>query len=331
MRRPRDRFGVENIVTSRAYRLDLCRRTATQRLEEAMYDKILVPTDGSDHAIWTAAHARYLAQLFDATIHVITVIDVQSMIGMFDAGEIDEHFVDRLEDEGTRAIEAVEAAIGEESSIRTEVIRGKPAEAILDYVDAHEIDLLVMGTHGRTGLTRYIAGSVTERVLRLANVPIFTVRTAEQSGEIDYEEVLVPTDGSEHAMAAIDHGLAIAERSDARVHAVNIVDVTDVAMDPSYTPPAELIAQLESEGEAATEIIATRAHAAGLDAVTEVREGFPAKDLLDYAEEHGIDLIVMGTAGRTGLNRFLLGSTTERVIRHAEMPVLAINARDRDD
>jgi nucleotide-binding universal stress UspA family protein len=60
-----------------------------------------------------------------------------------------------------------------------------------------------------------------------------------------------------------------------------------------------------------------------------VREGFPASDLLDYADEHDVDLIAMGTAGHTGLGRYLLGSTTERIVRHAEMPVLAVNARDR--
>ena len=296
-----------------------------------MYDTILVPTDGSDHATRAAEHARYLARLFDATVHVISVVDVRSAERIVD-GVGEGEFVAHLEADAKKAVEAVEALVGERDSVQTAVIRGEPAQSILKYADEHDADLLVMGTHGRTGLTRYIAGSVTERVLRLAEIPVLTTHVTEpEEVEIDYDELLVPTDGSEAATEAIGHGLAIAEKSNARVHAVNIVDVIDVAMEPSYTPPTELIEQLESKGEAATEEIATRARDAGLDAVTEVHEGFPARDLLDYADEHEIDLIVMGTAGRTGLNRFLLGSTTERVIRHAEMPVLAINTRDRTE
>jgi nucleotide-binding universal stress UspA family protein len=214
--------------------------------------------------------------------------------------------------------------------VTTGVVTGDPTETILDYADDHDVDVISMGTHGRTGLDRYVAGSVTERVVRLADVPVLTVRaTGRSPSDVSYDEVLVPTDGSEAAAAAIDHGLAIAQSTHARVHAVNIVDVGDVAARPNYTPPTELMDSLESEGEAATDRIATEARERGLDATTEVREGFPASDLLDYADEHDIDLIAMGTAGHTGLGRYLLGSTTERIVRHAEMPVLAVNAREQ--
>jgi nucleotide-binding universal stress UspA family protein len=250
---------------------------------------------------------------------------------MFDAGGIDQSIIDQLITEGETAIEAVEAVVGERDSVTTTVVKGEPSETILEYADDHDVDVITMGTHGRTGLNRYIAGSVTERVVRLADVPVLTVRATDQSQLVgEYDEVLIPTDGSEPAAMAIDHGLAIAQKTGARIHAVNIVDVGDVAASPNYTPPTEVIEHLESEGEAATDRIATQARARGLDAITEVREGFPASDLLDYADEHDIDLITMGTTGRTGLNRYLLGSTTERIIRHAEIPVLAVNAREQE-
>lgn len=296
-----------------------------------MYDTVLIPTDGSGHSVRAAEHGHSLAQLFDATVHVINVVDLQGAGGMFDVGGIDQSINDQLIAEGETAIEAVEAVVGERDSVTTAVVKGEPSEAILEYADDHDVDVITMGTHGRTGLNRYIAGSVTERVVRLADVPVLTVRATDQSQLVgEYDEVLIPTDGSEPAAMAIDHGLAIAQKTGARIHAVNIVDVGDVAVSPNYTPPTEVIEHLESEGEAATDRIATQARARGLDAITEVREGFPASDLLDYADEHDIDLITMGTTGRTGLNRYLLGSTTERIIRHAEIPVLAVNAREQE-
>jgi len=293
-----------------------------------MYDTILVPTDGSPHAERAAAHAQYLATAFEATVHVVTVVDVQAAAGPFGAGGVDTEFVDRLEAEGKEAITAIEATF-DESAIETAVVRGEPDDAILDYATEHDVDMIAMGTHGRTGLGRYISGSVTEAVVRHADVPVLTVRKTEASTVEDYDDIMIPTDGSDAAGVAFDHGLAIAERTGARVHAVNVVNISDLSTGADYTMPTELFETFRERGERATEAVAAAARERGLDAVTEVREGFPARDLLDYAESEAVDLIAMGTAGRTGMSRFLLGSTAERVIRHADAPVLAVNARDQ--
>ncbi len=293
-----------------------------------MYDTILVPTDGSEHSVRAAEHGRYLAERFDATIHVLSVVDIQSAAGVFDVG-LEEEFVARLEDQGQDAIEAVKAAVDDTDRVTTAQVRGEPSATILEYADEHNAGLIMMGTHGRTGLERYVTGSVTERVVRRAEVPVLTARATEHSRvDGDYEEILLPTDGSEPAAEAVGPGLAIAEATGARVHAVHVVDVGSLAVSPEYTAPRDVLEQLETVGEDATEQVATRARERGLEAVTHVRDGFPARDLLVYAEEEGIDLVAMGTAGRTGVSRYLLGSTTERVIRHAEMPVLAVNARE---
>jgi nucleotide-binding universal stress UspA family protein len=296
-----------------------------------MYETILVPTDGSDHSVRAAEHGYYLAGLFDATVHVLNVVDVQRAGGVFDAGGVDQEFLERLQAEGQDAAERIEA-VGddrEQDTMRTAVVRGKPSETILDYVGDHGVDVIAMGTHGRTGLDRYVAGSVTERVVRLSPVPVLTARATDRSRIAgDYDDVLVPTDGSETAATAVDHGLAVARPAGARVHAVNVVDVSGLVASPADTPPPEVLDQLGSEGAEVTDRIAGRARQMELDAVTAVREGVPASGLLEYAEEHDVDLITMGTAGRTGLSRHLVGSTTERLIRHAEMPVLAVNARE---
>ena len=294
-----------------------------------MYDTILVPTDGSDHAVRAAEHARYLADAFDATVHVVTVLDLQRAGGPFDAGGLGGEFVSRLEAQGEEALEAVRTVVDGEAVV-TATLRGEPSETILEYAADHDVGLVAMGTHGRTGVDRYVAGSVTERVVSRSEAPVLTARATERSRVGDgYEEVLIPTDGSEPAGAAVEPGLAVAERTGARVHAVTVVDAGDAAASPGYSVPEEVTAHLEAEGEAATERIATQARERGLEATTAVRTGVAARDLLAYADEHEVDLAAMGTAGRTGLTRYLMGSTTERLIRHAEMPVLAVNARDR--
>lgn len=293
-----------------------------------MYETILVPTDGSDHAIRAAHHAAALAELFDATVHVLSVVDIKAATRPFDRSQVDDAVIERLEAAGDDSIDAVQRAVADTDRVVTERVRGRPASAILEYVDEQGIDLVAMGTHGRTGIERYVAGSVTERVVRESDVPVLSVRATDGHPAGEYDDILVPTDGSECATVAIDHALAIGERTDARIHAVNVVDVGALAPNADETVLADVAASLEAAGESATDVVANRAREAGHAVATEVREGTPARDVLRYADGNDIDLIAMGTLGRTGLNRFLLGSTTERVIRHAPMPVLAVTPPD---
>jgi nucleotide-binding universal stress UspA family protein len=242
---------------------------------------------------------------------------------------VDKAFVERLESDGRTAIEAVEAVAGEEDRVETALVRGSPAEAILEYGTENGVDLIAMGTHGRTGLERYVAGSVTERVLRLAEVPVLTVRATEESRhEGAYTDVLVPTDGSEYAARAAGHGIAVAEQVGARVHAVAAADVERLDSIRDFASITGLRERLVADGERWAEAVAARASDAGLDAVTDVREGSPSEVILAYADEHDADLIAMGTRGRTGLDRYLLGSTTERTVRRSDVPVLAVTERE---
>jgi nucleotide-binding universal stress UspA family protein len=291
-----------------------------------MYDTILLPTDGSDHSVRAAEHGVALARWFDATVHVISVVDVTRAGGVFSAGGVGREFVSRLEDAAREAIATVEETVDGTAPVRTAVLEGNPPDEILDYAADRGVDLIAMGTHGRTGLNRYVAGSVTERVVRLSEVPVLTARATGEASIGSYDDVLVPTDGSDPATAAIDHGIAIATAADARLHAVNVVDVAEVSISPDITPPTEILERVESDGRAATDEIATRAREAGLEVETAVRKGLVSRDLLGYVDENDVDMIAMGTHGRTGIGRYLLGSTTERMIRHAAVPVLAVHA-----
>jgi nucleotide-binding universal stress UspA family protein len=294
-----------------------------------MYDSILVPTDGSEHAERAARHGLALAERFDAAVHALGVADVDAAAGPFNAGGVDDAFVERLEAECESAISAVRELADPAVSLETTVARGDPGEEIIGYVDREGVDLVAMGTKGRRGLRRFVTGSVTEHVVRRATVPVVTVRVTDSDPVTDYERVLVTTDGSSAADAAVDHAVAVAGAFDATLHALYVVNIEALAAGPTAAPPTDLLDQFRERGEEATAEIADGAAEAGVEAVTAVYEGFPGPAILDYADEEGIDLIAMGTHGRSGVERILLGSTTERTIRRSPVPVMSVHPADR--
>ena len=137
-----------------------------------------------------------------------------------------------------------------------------------------------------------------------------------------YDEILVPTDGSETSRRAIERAVDLASKYGARIHALYVVDTTVYS---TLETGAEMVLEaLEEEGEAAVRTVEDAATAAGVEVVTEVTEGNAHDAIMEYAADSGADLIVMGTHGRTGLDRYLLGSVTERVVRTSDVPVLTV-------
>lgn len=136
-----------------------------------------------------------------------------------------------------------------------------------------------------------------------------------------YNDVLVPTDGSEGVQRAIDHGIELASLTNATLHGLFVVDTADATaiQEAQWLTMEEA---LEEAGKEALEDIEGRANQQDVDALTAMRHGSPHEEIVTYAEEEDVDLIVMGTHGRSGLDRVLLGSVTENVIRQAETPVL---------
>lgn len=146
-----------------------------------------------------------------------------------------------------------------------------------------------------------------------------------------YDDILVPTDGSKGVDRAVEHALNLAEKYDATAHVVYVVNTSAYSTLPADSNWESITAALEEEGEQATGEIAARLRDADVDAETAVEEGVPHKVILGYADENDIDLIVMGTHGKTGLDRLLLGSVTEKVVRASETPVLTVRMVDEDE
>jgi nucleotide-binding universal stress UspA family protein len=146
-----------------------------------MYDAILVPTDGSETALTALDHAAELAAVHDASVHLLYVTETPAIAPTPTAGRV----LDELEEYGEEVVD--EAAARVDGRVHTAVARGPPHRAILDYASSSDIDLIVMGTHGRTGLSHALLGSVAERVVRLSEVPVLTIGhpDAEADGDAD--------------------------------------------------------------------------------------------------------------------------------------------------
>ncbi|PSQ59646.1 MAG: universal stress protein [Halobacteriales archaeon SW_9_67_25] len=142
-----------------------------------------------------------------------------------------------------------------------------------------------------------------------------------------YDDILLPTDGSSGTVEVMEHALPIASDRDATVHALYVVESRLYRAADDDTKD-DVRATLEEEGDRALEDARIRIEDAGVGCVTERREGTPQKEITEYADEAGIDLIVMGTHSKTGPGRMAsLGSTTERVVKNADQPVLVVDIR----
>ncbi|MEZ3164168.1 universal stress protein [Halorubrum sp. RMP-47] len=152
-----------------------------------------------------------------------------------------------------------------------------------------------------------------------------------------YDRILVPTDGSDVAEAAVDHALDLAEKYDAEVHALYVVDIDSVnislgteQVDRIKQGRFDEMGELKEQAEAATAVVADRGEERGVDVVEHVAGGRPHAVIADYAEDNDVSLIVMGSHGRAGVRRALLGSVTERTLRSTHVPVLVVDYLDGD-
>ena len=283
-----------------------------------MFDEILLPVDGSENGRTAIAHAGAIARAFGSTIHVLHVVDERTLDNA-DAAE-------ELVEAGERLVESVADELeGNGIDAPTHVATAIPREGIVDYAHERGIDLVVLGGHGRTRAQEFLLGSVAEGVVRRSDVPVLTVPPAEGGTEFSpYRTVLVPTDGSPGAAAALDPAAALATAFGADLDALSVVEEDALGLDIRSTVFHD---RMEEHAGTAVEELGERARAAGVPSVgTAVAHGTPATEIVRYAEEHGADLVAMGTHGREGVERYLLGSVTERVLRTSPVPVLTVRA-----
>jgi nucleotide-binding universal stress UspA family protein len=145
-----------------------------------------------------------------------------------------------------------------------------------------------------------------------------------------YERILVPTDGSDATLEAVEHAVDLAAEHGATIHALYVVNSASFAGLPMDSSWENVSAMLSEEGATALDDVVAVAESHGVDVERELSDGNPAREIVRYAEDEDCDLVVMGTHGRGGIDRLLLGSVAEKVVRSSSVPVLTVRVGDED-
>jgi nucleotide-binding universal stress UspA family protein len=287
-----------------------------------LYDRILVPLDGSPTAEAILPHVCRLAPP-GAEVLLARVVEITPAFEGLDLTAIHER--DRAEahryiHERVRDLEA--------KGIRGRgVVREGATVATLARLAEHEgAGLIALSTHGRTGLSRWIFGSVTQELVRSSPIPILVVRPAEGAADAAGAppgRILVPLDGSARSSAAVPYAEALARRFEAEIVLLSVRELSVPTVGAAYAEALEP-GRRHEEGEEASEVAAQDLARKGVRARALVWEGDPAARILDAGRASSVDLIVMATHGRSGLARWTLGSVTETVLRAATVPVLVV-------
>ena len=303
-----------------------------------LYKRMLVPLDGSELAEVVFVYAKELAGRLGLEVILLHVCapDEAGLLPMQQA------YIDRSVEIIRRQAEELQEKTGNQLrsktvEVRGEVATGYPAEEIIRYAEANDVDLILMATHGRSGIKRWTMGSVADKVLRASTVPVWLVR-AELPSEIVYDQlptrnILVLLDGSELAESVLPHVEAVAKQRGAGLVEVVLLGVCEPTLLPSYYPTAmplnwdDHVTRCKRSNEEYLAKVEKRLTDAGLKVTTEVPVGKPADAIVDYASKNPVNLIVMSTHGRSGLGRWVFGSVAERVLLGVTSPILLIRPR----
>jgi nucleotide-binding universal stress UspA family protein len=300
-----------------------------------MFERILVPLDGSGLAERALQPALRLATAPHHELFLLRVPEAKTMFepgqsGLFDYGLLwPQQALERNSHEARKYLQSICRQVPDPSlRLRILLSEGDPASVIVDTASQEGIDLIAMSSHGYSGFTRWMMGSVADRVLRAARCPVLIVRSEEP-----IRNVLITLDGSELSERALEPGIELAARLDCPVTLFR--SVTDPAMDEGMARQLDLLEPGLGERllqhpyravETYLERIARDYRRAGSDLKTVAASGSPASRILDHAASYGVDLIVMATHGRSGVNRWVHGSVTEKILRASGCSMLIVPA-----
>jgi len=299
-----------------------------------MFSKLLIPLDGSKTAEKVLPFARVLAATLKLPIELLEVVDMAAATAHIAADKA--RYLDKIITEGESASRehlAEIAATFAGLNVICKVIRGRPADLIIERAEADKGTLIAMATHGRSGINRWMMGSVAEKVLRGTKVPLFLVRAGDEASAdrtVGIKSILVPLDGSELAESALPTVSEVANKLDVGIVLCRAYELAATAYYGSedYLPKYDdMLRELKVEVEDYLTKKAEALKANGLAKVSWVAlEGSGADEIVRYANAHPDVLVAMCTHGRSGVSRWTLGSVTEKVVRHSDEPVLVLHA-----
>jgi nucleotide-binding universal stress UspA family protein len=277
-------------------------------------NRIIAATDFSECASTALSYATQVALRFSAELTVLHATPIQSAVAALPFSRVP------LARAIANQYDAAVAALADYCDQRIPdlvnswqlVVPGDPGQAILEKSRSFDADLVVMGTHGRSGLPRFLMGSVAEHVIRESDSPVLSVRSesAGDNAKTSFERIVCPVNYTAVAAKALNYALLFASAFDSELTVLYLVE-KGVRSD-----------ELELEAERIRVWVGDVPRSIKLKLI--VREGRPAQDGLEYVDEHHADLLVLGAKRKQSLNRSVLGTTTEELTRLAMCPVLTV-------
>ena len=301
--------------------------SATAALPELGIRRVLFPTDFSDQARSALRHALLWCRRFRADLDAIHVVPLPEENPVYpsryasDSAEVWPELESRVMAELKTHVPA-DAAEG--VAVRHLVGRNKdPAVAISRHAVRRDIDLVVMGTHGRRGFRKLLIGSVTETAMREVGCPLLAIPPSEEEAALP-TRILAPIDFSTFALQTARHARAAASAFGAELLYIHVVEsgrvpefyASDVA------PPSRAESRIRDRATKALQKLDDES--GGGDAELFVVPGHPSEDIVQFAEAHDVDLIVIPTHGLDAIDRLLIGSVADKVVRKSSCPVLVL-------
>lgn len=280
------------------------------------YRKILVAVDGSESSKNAFVQACKVARENGSWLTVITTIPLYQ--DQFEVLSTKEKVSKALREEGERMLSEIKHIADKENAfINKKLEEGSPVETIVDVAEEGNFDLIVMGRRGKSQIEKTLVGSVTARVIGNSQRDVLVV---PRDASLGWGNILLATDGSKHSRFATEKTIDLAKSYGGKITAVSIVDVTD----EFYSEAPDAVDELVKKAKGFVSDVREKAASQGIQVEALVREGETYKVITDLSKNSGADIIVMGSHGRTGVRRLLMGSVTEKVIGYASCPVLVV-------
>jgi nucleotide-binding universal stress UspA family protein len=299
--------------------------------------KILYPTDFSNCSKQAYPHAHFLAEKYGAELHILHVITIHTgddYDPRFDFSHLEEYNIHLEKYAMEETHKLIKGQKGKTYGVFKIQKRGySPSAIILQYAQDNNIDLIVMGTHGRRGLGYLFLGSVAEEVTRFAKRPVYTIREQKIMKPIEkVNRILVPLDLSKYSKQALHYANELRKDYHAQLELIHVVEER---MHPAFYSTGkstifDLIPDVKEKSSAL--INEMLGEISGREALVKINitEGVAAQEILKHAENNNIDMIVLTTHGASGLNQFLLGGVAEKIIRRSTRPVFTIKSFGRE-
>ena len=283
-----------------------------------MDKRILLATDASEFSSGAEREALKLAKTCGGKLFCVLVMEFKP-----EFLALAPQLLEESEKDAIKHLENLKKA-AQKDNVYCEIIlrEGRePYKVIIEEADKKEADLIVMGRHGRTGLMRLLMGSVTAKVVGHFKGHALVV---PRNAAVNWKNILVATDGSEYGNAAVNEGLMYAKKYGGALKIVHVINVMADFQEERPILIPQIIEGITKSVKRELDALKVRAEKEGVSAETFIREDEPYRAIVDLAEELKSGVIILGSHGKTGMQRLLMGSVTERVIGHANCAALVV-------